>query len=376
MERIDVGIIGAGVIGLAVANEIASREKNIYIFEQNESFGQEASSRNSEVIHAGIYYENHSLKAATCVEGNRLLYELCRENKIPHRKISKVIVAVDESEVPMLEALYEKAKRNAACDIKIITKKELAVLEPNVEAAAAIYSPRSGIIDTHSFMDYLYRSAKEKGAEFVFKAEVVSIVNSGKDGYEIKIKDASGEIVGLRCAVVINSAGLNSDRIAEMAGIDIKKQGYPLRYCKGDYFSVAPKKSNLISRLVYPIPRSTLTGLGIHATLDMGSSLRLGPNAYYIDRNDANYKVDETRRDDFYDSVKKFLPFLEPSDLSPERSGIRAKLQGPGEGFRDFIIKEETKLGFSGFINLIGIESPGLTSALSIAKIVKKLIRG
>lgn len=371
MEKVDVLIIGAGVVGLAVAKELAKKKKAIVVVERNKSFGQETSSRNSEVIHGGMYYPAGSLKAKLCIEGGYYLYELCQKYNIPYKKIGKLIVATEKEEIPSLDKLLTQGRTNGASELRIINQKELSELEPRIRGISALYSPETGIIDSHRLMQYLLDDTKSNGAMVVFNSELVAIEKLS-DGYKVSVKNDS-DIVTLKTQILINCAGLDSDNIAEMAGIDIDKFKYKLHYCKGQYFRVNGKNSSLINKLVYPVPQPKSGGLGIHATLDLAGSLRLGPDDNYLDGRHKDYSVDNSKRTAFYLSVKKFMPFIKENELSPDTSGIRPKLQGPDSDFRDFIIQDESAKGFPAFINLIGIESPGLTASVAIAKMVKNM---
>jgi len=366
-----ITIIGAGVVGLAVAAQLAGKYGDVYILEKNEGFGQETSSRNSETIHAGIYYREGSLKAETCVAGNALLYELCQQYGIPCRKTGKLVVATGDAEIGPLEALLEQGKKNGARDLAMLSSKEVKTLEPNVEAIAAILSPSSGVIDSYALMKFFLNRAKEQGAEIAYKSKVIGIERL-TGGYRVMVENGSGTFT-FNTETLINCGGLHSDRIAQLAGIDIDRAGYKLHYCKGEYFSVGGGKSGLVKRLIYPVPVPGAGGMGIHNVFDVEGRMRLGPNARYVDEID--YRVDESLRGAFYNSVKSFLPFIEHDDLEPEMAGIRPKLAGPGEGFRDFVIRHEQDKGFPGLINLIGIESPALTSAPAIAEYVEGLVK-
>lgn len=368
LTEIDVAIIGAGVIGLATANEIAQRKKGVFVLEKNHNFGLETSSRNSEVIHAGIYNPEDSLKTTLCLEGKNLLYELCERHDIAYKKLGKIIVAASEDEITQLEKLYEQGRKNGVEDLTLLSRTELKKLEPNIEARAALLSPSSGILDSHTLLKFFHSQAREKGVHFVFNTEVIGIEKVGTR-YKLQMRDREG-ISAFTSRMVINAAGLNSDRIAQLAGIDIAKAGYKLHYCKGEYFSLSSKYRHLISRLIYPTPEQA--GHGIHVTLGLNGRVRLGPNARYVEAMD--YGVDETQRQAFYNSAKRFLPFIKVEDLEPEFAGMRPKLQGPNEAFRDFIISHEEKAGFPGLINLIGIESPGLTAAPAIARYVRGIV--
>jgi len=367
--EVDVAIIGAGVVGLAIAAEVAQEEKGTFVFEKNRTFGLEVSSRGSEVIHAGIHYPEDSLKAKLCVEGKNLLYQLCERHGIGYKRLGKIIVAVKEKEVKELERIYEQGRRNGVEDLTLLSRKELKKLEPNIEGISGLLSPTTGILNVHSLMKFFSSQARERGTEIVFNTEVIGIEKAGTK-YKVQIRDRDG-VSSFIATIVINSAGLNSDKIAQLAGIDIAHVGYKLHYCKGEYFSLNSKRGHLVERLIYPIPGQA--GLGIHLTLDLEGRMRLGPNARYVDEID--YSVDETQKEAFYEFAKRFLPLLELEDLEPEFAGIRPKLQAPGEVFRDFIIAHEEKIGFPGLINLIGIESPGLTASPAIARYVAGMVK-
>jgi L-2-hydroxyglutarate oxidase LhgO len=369
MYRSDITIIGAGVIGLGIAAQVANKSRGVYVLEKNETFGQETSSRNSEVIHAGIYYPQGSLKAKFCVEGNAMLYELCQKYGIGHKRLEKVMVAVNDADAEELEMLFHRGRDNGARDLRMLSQRELRELEPNVSGVAAILSPTTGIVDSHALMEYFITQAKENGAEIVYKSKVVAIEKVA-EGYKVTI-EGDAEIFSFITKVVINCAGLNSDKIAEMAGIDIVEAGYKLHYCKGEYFNVGHGKGKLVKRLIYPVPPQG-EDVGIHVTLDLEGRMRLGPNSCYV--NEVNYAVDASQKQAFYDAAIKFLPFMEYDDLEPEMAGIRPDLEGPGGDFRDFVLRHEHDRGLPGLINLVGIESPGLTSAPAIAKYVANMV--
>jgi L-2-hydroxyglutarate oxidase LhgO len=369
MEKIEITIVGAGVIGLAAARELSNHYKDIFVLEKNSSFGQETSSRNSEVIHAGIYHPKESFKAKTCIEGKELLYKFCLKNNIPHKKIGKLIVAIDKNEVGDLRNLFQYGLENGVKDLKLLSQEEIRTLEPNIKAEEAIYSSSTGIIDSHSLMNNLVLQFKSHKGHIAYNTELIGI-DKTKDGFQITVEDKKEGAFKFLSSIFINCAGLNSDKVARMIGL--AKEEYQLKYCKGDYFRVHNNKAKYISRLVYPVPKKDRAGLGIHATLDLSGGLRLGPDEEYVDEID--YNIDESKKNIFYESVRQFLPFIKSSDLAPDTSGIRPKLQGPKDNFRDFIIQDESSNDFPGFINLIGIESPGLTCALSIAKTVSQIV--
>jgi len=364
----DITIIGAGVVGLAIASEVSRIGGDIYVLEKNETYGQEQSSRNSEVIHAGIYYERDSLKTRMCLAGNSLLYELCGQKGISYNKCGKIIVATDQVEAEELDKLFNKAKDNGA-EVRMLSSQEIVRLEPNLVATAAFFSPTTGIIDSYALITYLHGQAKMNGVQMVFNTTVTGL-EKVSDGYSITVQEPSGES-SFKSKVVINCAGLYSDRVAEMAGINIDEANYRLNWCKGEYYSVGGGKNKLINTLVYPVPMAI--SVGVHVCFDVSWRLRLGPLFYYVDKE--SYVIDDSRRKDFLESsMMKALPVIEPAELEPESSCIMAMLQGEGEGFRDFVVKHEYDRGLPGFINLIGIETPGLTSSLAIAKYVNQIV--
>ena len=367
-NEVDIIIIGAGVVGLAIAAEVSRSYKNIFVFEKNRTFGMETSSRNSEVIHAGMYYPENSFKAKFCVSGNQLLYEFCEKFNINHKRSGKLIVAADDTESKEVERLYRQGIKNSIRGLQILTRDDIKKLEPNVKAVAALLSPSTGVVDSYYLLRSFFGYAKENGVGVVFGAEVTGIEkNTG--GYRVSVRDKDGTYSATG-RVVINAAGLYSDMVAQMAGIDPEKAGYKLHYCKGEYFSLSPKVGRLVNRLVYPVPE--LAGIGVHVTLSLDGRMKLGPNVKYTDT--IEYSVDENDKIDFFRAAQRYLPSIEPDDLAPDFAGIRPKLQAQGEGFRDYIIRDETDKGLPGLINLIGIESPGLTASPAIAKYVAGIV--
>ena len=371
MNRADVTIIGAGVIGLAIAAQIAGKGWEAYVLEKNETFGLETSSRHSGVIHAGIYYPQNLLRTRLCLAGNRALYKLCEERGIGYRKTGKLVVATTDEEVSELEILLDRGQRNGVEGLSILSRREMKELEPNMDGVAALLSPSTGIIDSHALMKYFIARAVEGGVQIAYQTRVIGIEKLA-DGYKVTVKDGTGEFPFIT-RMVINCAGLESDKVAELAGIDIAKAGYKLHYYKGEYFSVAGGKGKLVKRLIYPVPMPKVTSVGIHVTFDLEGRMRLGPGIEYVDS--LNYAVNNRHKQLFYDSVRKFLPFIEYDDLEPEMAGIRPKLQGPNEDVKDFVIRDETDKGLPGFINLIGMESPGPTASPAIAEYVLGLIQ-
>ena len=363
----NITIIGAGVVGLAIAEELSRHFDSILLLEKNESQGQETSSRNSEVIHAGIYYPEGSLKASLCVEGRKLLYEACEKRGIPHKRIGKLIVATSPAEEQALLELQAKAQNNGVDDLLFLSGRVVHSLEPDVIASAGLLSPSTGIIDSHSLMRALLVGSTGNGVTAVFRS---AVTGARFDGSRYDLEVNNGEYL-VSSRVVVNSAGLQSDRMAGLPGIDIDRAGYRLKLCKGSYFSASPPPR--LRHLVYPVPTPKHEGLGVHATIDLGGRVRFGPDVEYVDVID--YRVDEGKCDAFHASILTYLPLLAKESLSPDMSGIRPKLQGPGEDIRDFVIQEESRLGLPGWVNLIGIESPGLTACLAIAGHVADDIR-
>ncbi|HDR68360.1 MAG TPA: NAD(P)/FAD-dependent oxidoreductase, partial [Bacteroidaceae bacterium] len=356
MDKAEITIIGAGVVGLAIGAELARQGQQVVVLEKNLRYGQEASSRNSEVIHAGLYYPTDSLKARLCVRGNRLLYELCRKNNINFRNTEKLVVARNHEEINELQRLRLLGESNDAGRLVILDKNDLKTIEPGIKGHAALLSTTTGIIDSHGLMAYFIKLIENNGGTIVYDSEV-SAIDRIQGGYILHL---SKDTYNFFSRLVINSAGLHSDHIAKMVGIDIDKCGYCLSFCKGEYFSLQ-KKLN-VSRLIYGVPCQD--GLGIHLVINLGGGLRFGPSHFYVDKID--YIVDPAHKEEFYSMCHDYFDGIEKEDLLPDTSGIRARLSQEKNGFRDFIIQDESDRGFPGFINLIGIESPGLTAAPSI----------
>ncbi|MBK7628307.1 MAG: NAD(P)/FAD-dependent oxidoreductase [Bacteroidales bacterium] len=371
MNDAEITIIGAGVIGLAIAEKLSAAHKNLFLIEKHPTFGQETSSRNSEVIHAGIYYTKDSLKSKLCVEGKNLLYDFCRRYDLPFNNCGKLIVATSDEEISVIEGIRQTAIRNGVNDLQVLDKHQIAELEPNIFALKALFSPSTGIIDSHSLMKQFETNTINNGGQIVYGSEVTGIKKID-GGFEISLLDADKQDYTFTSGIVINSAGLTADKISEMVGIE--DNNLKIHFCKGEYFRINPPKNRLIKRLVYPVPHHNMEGIGIHITIDMGGGVKLGPDVKYLELNTYDYKLTPSKQEAFFKSAKKFLPFLEFDDIAPEMAGIRPKTQKPGEDQRDFYIEEESKRGYPGFINLIGMESPGLTSSIAIAKYVNNLI--
>ncbi len=362
-------VVGAGVVGLAVAARLAPRLPELVVLERRDRHGQETSSRNSEVIHAGMYYTPGSLKARLCVEGNRMLYEVCARAEVPHRRIGKLIAAATAEELAALERIVERGRENGV-ELRMITAEECRAFEPNLTAVGALFSPNTGIVSAHGLMDHLLHEARGAGAIVQLRTDLLGIERRTSD-YRLTVR-TGGEVESFTSERVVNAAGLEADTVAGLAGIDVDAAGYRLHYCKGSYFSVIPAKSRVVSRLIYPVPGHV--SLGTHAVLGLDGRLRFGPDAEYLPDRVLDYRVDESRRAAFGQAVRRLVPSIREEDLAPDIAGIRPKLQGPGEDFRDFVIAEEGARGLPGLVNLVGIDSPGLTSAPAIAEHVAGLL--
>ncbi len=371
--EISTTIVGAGVVGLAVAAELSKTRKGVMILERNPTFGQETSSRNSEVIHAGIYYARDSKKATLCVEGNRLLYRLCEQHRIPHRRCGKLIVATEKDEEAVLATIQDRARENGVGTLEMLSARQIKALEPNVKACAALFSPSTGIIHSHRLMRHYAARAHKNGAQFVPHTTVSRVEKEGDASYRVHVVYPDGQTDAFASRWIVNCAGLESDRIAASLGIDVDACGYRLHYWKGEYFGLEVPPG-FIRHLVYPVPQADHVGLGVHATIDLSDRVKLGPNATYLPDRALDYTVNPLARQSFYEAACRYLPGIAIDQLHPEMTGIRPKLQKPGDPVRDFIIAEESSRGFPGVINLIGIESPGLTASPAIARHVAGLM--
>jgi L-2-hydroxyglutarate oxidase LhgO len=364
-------IIGAGVVGLAIAARLAPRFPELVVLERRAQHGMETSSRNSEVMHAGMYYPSGSWKARLCVRGLEMLYQFCAQHGVAHRPIGKLIVAMVPEEIAELERILALGRANGVA-LSMLSGPQCRRLEPAVPAVAGLLSPRTGIVNTHELMAALLQTARAHGAILQPRAEVTSIERRDRD-YRIELRTSRGS-EALLSERVVNAAGLEADTIAALAGIDVVAAGYRLHWWKGSYFAVTGAKAAVVSRLVYPVP--THVSLGVHVVLGLDGRLRFGPDAEYLPERIPDYDVNDGKRASFGAAVRRLVPSIEDEDLTPDLAGIRPKRQGPGpgDGWRDFAIAEETARGLPGWINLIGIESPGLTSALAIAEAVELLL--
>src|SRR6201994_2380421 len=362
VEWVDCVVVGAGVVGLAVARALALAGREVIVLEAADGIGTETSSRNSEVIHAGIYYPANSLMARFCVAGRRRLYEYCAEKGVPHRNCGKLIVATSAREDAMLAGIKQRAESNGVEGMRVLSAAEAIKLEPNLSCTSALLSPTTGIIDSHTFMVALQGDAENAGAVPVFYSPVVSGRVSGR-GIEIDVGGA--DPMTLRCRLLINSAGLHAPGLArEISGMPPDRVP-PMHYAKGNYFTLSGRSP--FSRLIYPVP--VPGGLGVHLTIDLGGQARFGPDVQWTDTID--YTVDPDRADSFYAAVRKYWPALKDGALQPGYAGIRPKIVPQGAAAQDFTIQGPAQHGVTGLINLFGIESPGLTASLALAEKVR-----
>lgn len=363
-EKIDCAVIGAGVVGLAIARKLAMSGREVVILEAEDAFGTHTSSRNSEVMHAGIYYATGSLKARLCVEGRQALYRYCEEHQVAHRRIGKVVVACDETELPGLKKYKEQAEINGVDDLRMLDQAELAVLEPEVRCVAGFLSPSTGIIDSHGLMLAYLGDAEDHGAALALSSPVLSGAVQDS-GILLEVGGAAG--MQVLCKTVINAAGLNAQAVARViAGIPAATVP-PTYYAIGHYYTLAGKTP--FSRLVYPVARQDW--LGVHVTVDLGGRVKFGPDFGWIDRVD--YRFDESREQAFYKAIRRYYPGLRDGALVPGYTGIRPRITGPGAPAQDFVIQGRDTHGIRGLVNLFGIESPGLTSSLAIGEHVARL---
>lgn len=369
MDQVDVIIVGAGVVGLAIGAELSKRYPNTLVIDQHPKPGQETSSRNSEVIHAGIYYPTNSLKAQLCVEGKYKLYEHCITYKVPHKCIGKLLVAVNENEVNSLHNLNTQAKANGVEDLQFLDQDALSILEPELQASQAIISPSTGIVDSHSLMQSLLWQIEDRGGFFVGNSTFMH-ANSDPAGFEVIVRNEDGSESILKSQILVNASGLYASKVARAVS-PLKEDNIPVtHYARGHYFSYSGKHP--FSHLIYPMPEQNTKGLGIHGTLDLGNQLRFGPDVQYL--NEIEYTIPRDLKSKFVAAIQRYWPGIDPNALHPSYSGIRPKLQGPCDSFKDFMIQGPSDHGLSGLVNLYGIESPGLTSALAIAPHVASLL--
>jgi L-2-hydroxyglutarate oxidase LhgO len=367
-------LLGAGVVGLAVARALARAGHEVIVLERHPRPGMETSSRNSEVIHAGIYYPPGSLKARLCVAGNRDLYRWCETRHVPHRRIGKYIVATSAEEEPELDRLLARAQENGVMSLRHVSSAELAREEPDVRATAALWSPDTGIVDSHTLIASLEADARDAGCTFAYGHTFLEAAPAAGGGYEVRTRDPAGNELVLHADLVVNCAGLEADRIAEGMGIDIDGAGYRQTFIKGNYFRLTEQSPLRLRHLIYPVPNPALTGLGVHVTLDLAGGVRFGPDTELLAGRLLDYAVSPERATLFADRASRYLPTLDANDLRPDQSGIRPRRVLPTGQVPDFVIAEESARGLPGWINLIGMESPGLTCCLGIGEVVAGLV--
>ena len=364
MEHVDCIVIGAGVVGLACAAALARSGREVFVLEAEHAIGLHASSRNSEVIHAGIYYEPGSLKARLCREGRDLLYAYAAERGIAHRRIGKMIVATSPAQLGALDLIRERAMANGVHDLEWLTPGEASTMEPAVRAEKALHSPSTGIIDSHALMLALEGDLANAGGKVVLGTKVAS-VRAGSGGFVIETEGQSSEPV--RTRTLINSGGFSAvqlaSRIAGLAATAVPEQHLAI----GHYYRLDGPSP--CARLVYPVPEPG--GLGVHLTLDLAGQARFGPDVRWIDQPD--YAFDDSRRQSFVSAIQTYLPDIGADRLVPDYTGIRSKISGPGQAAADFWIAGPEGHGVPGLVNLFGIESPGLTSSLAIAAHVSRM---
>jgi len=366
METADCVVVGAGVVGLAVARSLALAGREVIVLEGQDCIGSGISSRNSEVIHAGIYYPAGSLKALLCVSGRKQLYQYCAEHEVPFKRCGKLIVATDEQQQPRLLEILEKARINGVDDLVPLDKTGAQRREPDIKCSSALWSPSTGIIDSHGYMLALQADLENADGMVVFNSNVTA--GAVANNLPVLTVHCGDSELRLAARTVVNCAGLGGDKLARaIDGINL--QAIPTySYARGNYFNCAAKSP--FSSLIYPVPNED--GLGVHVTHDMAGQLRFGPDVEWID--EINYEINPKRSDVFYDAIRSYWPDLPDNSLLPAYSGIRPKINGKGSQAADFVIQGENEHGVPGLINLFGIESPGLTSSLALADHVKTLL--
>lgn len=356
-ERCDAVVIGAGAIGLAVARALALAGREVLVLERHDVFGSETSSRNSEVIHAGIYYPTGSLKARLCVAGKALLYDYCARRDVPHKRIGKVIVATEPGQLGALEGYQRQARRNGVGELKWLDGEALAALEPDVAALAGVYSESTGIIDSHAYMLSLVGELEASGGVIAYRTAATAL-EPASAGVRVKCGDFD-----LDAAIVVNAAGLAAPSLAAQLGG--QRRGY---YAKGHYYTLSGRSP--FGRLVYPVAGAG--GLGVHVTLDLAGQARFGPDVVW--QEDADYRFDESGFALFVAAIRRYYPGLDETRLHPGYTGIRPKLVPAGAPAQDFVIEGPVENRVPGLVNLLGIESPGLTASLAIAERVADLV--
>jgi L-2-hydroxyglutarate oxidase LhgO len=364
VERIGTVVVGAGVIGLALARELAQAGHDVLIVEAEASWGQGTSSRNSEVLHGGLYYPSGSLKARLCVEGRRLLTRYMDSRSVPWRACGKLIVACEHDELPALANLAAQAERNDVEGLRWLDGPDARALEPELQAMAALHSTVTGILDSHALMMALLADAEAKGAQLVCHTRMLSARQGGMGRWVLELVDTSGTDYQLACDNLVNAAGLGAIPVARRIDALASTPLPSPRYCKGQYFSLSGRSP--FQRLIYPLHNAA--GLGVHLTLDLAGQARFGPDTSWTDSPD-DLAVDASRQTAFESEIRRYWPRLPNNALHPDYAGIRPKLVGPDEAAADFVIDGPEQHGIAGLLNLMGIESPGLTACLAIARL-------
>ena len=364
VEKINCVVVGAGVVGLAVARALALQGREVLVMEAANAIGTRASSRNSEVIHAGIYYPPASLKAHLCVEGKQALYAYCAERGVAHRRCGKLLVATSDAQVAQLQATMARAAANGVHDLVLLSGEQAMAMEPHLACKAAIHSPGTGIIDSHAYMLALQGDFENAGGIVVLNTTLAQA-----ECAKAAIKIIANDGTELQTTCLVNAAGAHAQELARrFCGLP-PSWVPPSYYAKGNYFTLSQRAP--FSRLIYPVPEAA--GLGVHLTLDLGGQARFGPDVEWVDSPD-DLVVDPSRSESFYAEVRKYWPALADGALLPDYAGIRPKIQAPGEPSRDFLIQGPADHGVPGLVNLFGIESPGLTSSLAIGRYVSELV--
>jgi L-2-hydroxyglutarate oxidase LhgO len=373
---VSVVVIGAGVTGLASALHLAQAGRSVTVLEAAPRCGLGVSSRNSQVLHAGFYYPTSSLKARLCVSGRRALLAFCRTHHVPHALVGKLVVATTAAEEPELHRLLAQGQANGVEGLELVSADFVRALEPDVRAWAALWSPATGIVDAHALVNALEAECRQRGVTFAFRHQVTAVMPPaplGRAGerFRLVVSGPDADTFEVRAQAVVNAAGLHADTVAALAGIDLDAAGYRQHWVKGSYFRL---KSRRLRHLVYPVPAPHLSGLGVHVTVGLDGGTRLGPDVELVEPRREDYAVDEERAAAFACAAGRYLDGLAADELAADQAGLRPKLARPGEPWRDFVVAEESARGLPGFVNCLGMESPGLTACLAVGQRVAELL--
>lgn len=371
-------VIGAGVTGLASALALAKAGHPVTVLDAAPRAGTGVTSRNSQVLHAGLYYPTGSLKARLCVEGRRRLLAFCQAHHVPLALVGKLVVATSPDEEPQLHRLLAQGQANGVEGLELVSADVVRQLEPDVRASAALWSPGTGIVDAHALVEVLVAQGQASGVTFAFRHRVTAVTPlspalspGGEGGFRLTVEAPDGQPFDLHASAVVNAAGLHADSIAALAGIDLDAARYRQHWVKGSYFRLTSRR---LRHLVYPVPAPHLAGLGVHVTLGLDGDTRLGPDVEELAARHEDYAVDEARAHAFAAAASRYLPGLSAAELAPDQAGLRPKLARPGEPWRDFVIEEESARGLPRLVNCLGMESPGLTACLAVGDEVAKLL--